>query len=160
MNTKLTICCLAVIVAATTMMITASTVMQVNALSYGQLFDKLMGGGQQKKCNNVKIMAFVSGINSATTGTVKLTGSATLQGQTVSKTISVSNISTGESVGLPLFFKKEFDPCPAKGTAFSIAVEGHSASGKLESISKPNIVDVDLSTQSVAAITAPTNTTK
>lgn len=104
--------------------------------------------GKQQKCNNLKIMAVVTGLNlKSTDGLVTLTGSATLQGQTVSKTITVnaSDPTDDDGVGIPLFFKKAFEPCPALGTQYTGMVNGITFASTLTSLTRPNLVQVDLS---------------
>lgn len=133
-------------------LVTAQTVQQQQAQA--QLLQKKpgnqgnqQGGNQNKKtqCNNVKIMAVVTNLDT-TQGQVTLTGSATLNGQTVQKTISVNatDPSTADGVGLPLFFKKMFSPCPALGSTFSGMVNGITFDGVLQSIRSPNFVEIDL----------------
>jgi hypothetical protein len=104
------------------------------------------GQGKQQKCQNIKVMAVITGLDTSK-GVVTLTGSATIQDQTVTKTISVnaSDPSDNDGIGLPLFFKKAFQPCPPLGTAFSGSVNQTTFSGILQSLKSPNFVDVDLS---------------
>lgn len=131
--------------------IALATTMNANA----QMSDKGGGGqGKQKKCNNLKIMAVVTGINlKGSDGVLKLFATATLQGQTVTKTIAINATDPTEDdgVGVPLFFKKAFEPCPAIGTQYTGMVNGVTFASTLTSLTRPNLVQVDLSIAPQAA---------
>lgn len=90
------------------------------------------------KCNNVKILVKVSNIPP---NSIALVGQATLNGKSVSKTVSLEDDEN--KVAIPLSFKK-LNPCPAVGDGFSGNVNGTSFSGALTSLKKPNKVSVSL----------------
>lgn len=90
------------------------------------------------KCNNVKILVKVSNIPP---NSIALVGQATLNGKSVSKTVSLEDDEN--KVAIPLSFKK-LNPCPAVGDGFSGNVNGTSFSGTLTSLKKPNKVSVSL----------------
>lgn len=90
------------------------------------------------KCNNVKILVKVSNIPP---NSIAFVGQATLNGKSVSKTVSLEDDEN--KVAIPLSFKK-LNPCPAVGDGFSGNVNGTSFSGTLTSLKKPNKVSVSL----------------
>ena len=89
------------------------------------------------KCNNIKIIVKVSGVeeNKTYTANVSLgTGSKTKSG------VADDNIS----LSLPVMFKK-IQPCPAIGFQFNGDVNGTDFQGTIKSLKKPNKVTVDVS---------------
>jgi hypothetical protein len=89
-----------------------------------------------EKCNNVKIQVRVT---NAVNGT-EYTATATLDGKTVSKTVTAEEDGT---LAIPLNFKK-LSPCPVVGDTFSGDVNGTAFSGEIKSLKKPNKVSVTL----------------
>jgi hypothetical protein len=90
------------------------------------------------KCNNVKILVKVSKIPK---GSKIIVAQATLDSKTVDKT---QNVRGDHKIAVPFSFKK-LDPCPVVGDGFSGNVNGTSFAGTLESLKKPNKVNVALS---------------
>jgi hypothetical protein len=90
------------------------------------------------KCNNIKILVKVNGVEENQTYTANVTlGTGSKQ-----KTGTVEVNET--SITLPVQFKK-ISPCPPIGFPFGGDVNGTEINGNIQSLKKPNKVTVDLS---------------